>query len=115
MLPQSIKKNDEYKNIYKKGKKIVNKYFVFYYFKNNLDYDRIGFTVSKKVGKAVTRNKARRVLKEIFRLNFKETVKGYDFVIVARNIMKNAEYKKVDKEFINVYKKFRSNIKWKKY
>jgi len=111
MLPQSIKKNDEFKNSYNKGKKIVNKYFIFYYFKNNLEYDRIGFTVSKKVGKAVTRNRVRRKLKEIFRLNFKETVEGYDFVIVARNIMKKAEYIKVDKEFKKVYKKFRSNVK----
>jgi ribonuclease P protein component len=111
MLPQSITKNDEFKNVYKKGKKIVNKYFIFYYFKNNLRYDRIGFTVSKKVGKAVTRNKVRRVLKEILRLNLMKTKKGYDFVIVARNLLKDSEYKKVDNEFKNVYKKFRGNNK----
>lgn len=110
MLPQSIKKNDEFKNVYKKGRKIVNKYFIFYYFKNNLGYNRIGFTVSKKVGKAVVRNSVKRVLKEIFRLNFSETKKNYDFVIVARISLKNSEYKKVNYEFKNVYKKFRNNI-----
>jgi ribonuclease P protein component len=110
MLPQSIKKNDEFKNVYTRGKKIVNKFFIFYYFKNNLGYDRVGFTVSKKIGKAVTRNSVKRVLKEIFRLNFNETKKGYDIIIVARNLLKNSKYKKVDNEFKNVYKKFKSNV-----
>lgn len=115
MLPQSIKENNEFKNVYKKGKKIVNKYFVFYYFENGLGYDRVGFTVSNKIGKSTVRNRIRRRLKEVFRLKYEETNKGYDFIIVARNRMKTSEYRKVEREFNKVYKKIRRNIKWKNY
>ena len=115
MLPQSIRKNEDFKNVYYNGKKIVNKYFIFYYFKNNLGYDRIGFTVSTKIGKSTTRNQIKRRLREVFRLTYDKDLKSYDFVIVARNRMKNSEYNQVDKEFKKVFKKFRSQIKWKKY
>lgn len=111
MLPQSIRQNNDFKNVYYKGSKIVNRYFIFYYFKNNLGYDRIGFTVSTKLGKSTLRNRVRRRLREVFRLNYHEDLKGYDFVIVARSKMKNSEYKKVDREFKKVFKKFRSQIK----
>jgi len=111
MLPQSIQKNKEFKNIYYNGKKIVNKYFIFYYYKNNLGYDRIGFTVSTKIGKSTTRNQIKRRLREVFRLTYDKDLKGYDFIIVARSRMKNSAYHQVEKEFQKVYRKYRSQIK----
>lgn len=115
MLPQSIRKNEEFKNVYYNGKKIVNKYFVFYYFKNNLGYDRIGFTVGTKIGKSATRNHIKRRMREVFRLTYDQDFKGYDFIMVARNRMKDSEYHQVDKEFKKTFRKFRSQIKWKEY
>jgi ribonuclease P protein component len=111
MLPQSIRKNEDFKKVYYNGKKIVNKYFVFYYFKNNLEYDRIGFTVGTKIGKSATRNHIKRRMREVFRLTYDQDFKGYDFIMVARNRMKDSNYHQVDKAFKKTFRKFRSQIK----
>ncbi|MGM0379277.1 MAG: ribonuclease P protein component [Bacillota bacterium] len=110
MLPTSIKKNKEFKSVYSNGKKIVSKSFIFYYLKNNKKYDRIGFTVSKKVGNSVERNRIRRRLKAIFRQDYLETQKGYDLVIVARTKIKYINYKRLRNDFLKVNKKFRRRI-----
>ncbi len=84
-----IRKNAEYRNIYQNGKKIVDRYFVIYYKKNQLDKVRFGLSVSKKNGNAVIRNRLKRICREVFRLNKHKYPKGYDFVWVARRSMIN--------------------------
>ena len=106
MLPQSIKKNDEFKNVYKKGKKIVNKFFIFYYFKNNLGYDRIGFTVSKKVGNAVVRNKVKRRLKAFLRENTQLYPTNFKLVIIARSKSGNSEWQSIKEDLTRAFKIF---------
>lgn len=108
MLPQSISKNSDFKRLYNNGRKVVTKYIVFYYLKNDLKEDRIGLTVSKKVGKSVVRNRVKRLMKEAFRLNFSGTKAGYDFVLVARNRMKDAGFSQVDKIVNDFLKKIGS-------
>ncbi len=83
MKTVSIKENSDFKRAYYKGKSIVKKRLVLYYRKNNLNYSRLGITVSTKVGKAVLRNKIRRLIKENYRL-LSDITNGYDVVIVAR-------------------------------
>ncbi|WP_459129485.1 ribonuclease P protein component [Guggenheimella bovis] len=78
----SIKNNREFQRAYSKGRSFVTKSFVLYAVKNRQNQTKIGFTVSKKIGNAVTRNRARRRLKEAIReLPLPE---GYDLVLVAR-------------------------------
>jgi ribonuclease P protein component len=108
MLPQSINKNSDFKRLYNNGRKIVTQYIVFYYLKNDRTEDRIGLTVSKKVGKSVVRNRVKRLMKEAFRLNFSGTKEGYDFVLVARNRMKGASFTQVDKIMKSFLKKIGS-------
>ena len=60
-------------------------YFVVYALKNGDNENRLGISISKKVGKAVTRNRIRRLVKESCRLKAKRIAKGYDIVIVARH------------------------------
>lgn len=80
-----IKKNSEFLRIYKRGKFYVGKYLILYILKNNLGLNRIGITVSKKVGKSVHRNRIRRLVRENYRL-FEGFIKdGIDCVFVARS------------------------------
>lgn len=79
----TIKKNAEFQRVYETRKSAANKHMVVYARRNGLEYNRFGFSVSKKVGKAVVRNKIRRRLKEILRTSLMTFV-GFDVVVVIR-------------------------------
>jgi len=81
---KSIVLNRDFKRIYVRGKSLANKYCVVYMTRNRAGVSRLGITVSKKLGNAVKRNRARRLLRESFRLLENEIKDGYDIVIVAR-------------------------------
>lgn len=74
----------EFGTVYNKGKSVGDRYVVFFFRKNGLSYSRTGFLASKKVGNAVERNRARRLMKESFR-QMQGVPKGYDLVFIARN------------------------------
>jgi len=80
----SIKNDYEFKRIYKKGRSFVNASLVVYILKNNLPYNRVGITTSRKIGNAISRNRARRVIREAYRQIENELSLGYDFIFVAR-------------------------------
>ena len=84
MATFSLKDNREFQHVYKKGKSLANKYIVVFVLKNNRDFNRLGISASKKVGKAVVRNRQRRRLKEAFRLLEAGVCVGYDIVILPR-------------------------------
>ncbi len=84
MFYDSINKNREFARIYKKGTCIVHKDIVVYYKKTNYNKIRVGITASKKVGNAVQRNRARRIIR-VGSIKALENCSGsYDFVFVAR-------------------------------
>lgn len=60
--------------------------------KNDLDHNRIGISVSKKVGNSVVRHRVTRVIREIIRLQWEEIEQGYDIVIVARSSASDSDY-----------------------
>lgn len=76
-----------------------------YCIKNNQEFNRLGITVSKKVGKAVVRNRARRLLKESYRLLEDNVRPGFDIVIVARTRTAEASLEKVMAALIFCLKK----------
>ena len=90
----SLKENYEFTRAYKRGKCVVHWCLVVYIFKNKTKNNRVGITTSKKIGKAVTRNRARRVIRAAYRQNEELLKTGYDFVFVAR--AKTAEMKSDD-------------------
>ncbi|SHK00563.1 ribonuclease P protein component [Paramaledivibacter caminithermalis] len=102
-----IKKNEDFKRVYKRGKSIPDKYIVIYFLKRDNSVTRVGFTASKKVGKSVIRNRARRLMKESFRNNNDNIKNGYDIVFIARVSIKDASYKDVEKSIIRAMKKAR--------
>ncbi len=81
---ETFKLNKEFRRLYGRGKSLVFPSVVIYFTKNNLKKCRIGITVSKKIGSAVKRNRAKRVILAAFRKAFPLVSGGYDFVFVAR-------------------------------
>lgn len=79
-----IKSNKDFMRAYKKGKFTANKFISVYYFPNRSPYNRIGITTSKKVGNAVQRNRARRIIKAAYRNLENMFPIGFDIVFVAR-------------------------------
>ncbi len=103
-----IRKTKEFLNVYKRGKSVVTKNVVMYYKKNNINNNRLGISVSKKVGKAVVRNRAKRLIKEAFReQNIPVNSFGYDIVFVARVRMKFANMDIIRRDVSNLVKKLK--------
>ena len=96
----SIKLNSDFRRIYSRGKSAVSPCVVVYCRKNRLGTNRFGFTVSKKMGKAVVRNRVRRRLREIMRLNSDRLEQGYDLILVARTHAIEAEYRSLEADVL---------------
>lgn len=95
----TVKKNYEFRRIYRKGKSVVSPCMVLYCQKNRQGRTRLGVTVSTKLGKAVVRNRVRRRFREIWRLHLPETVKGWDIILVARGRAVDSSYQRLDKMY----------------
>lgn len=96
----TIKENYEFRRMYAKGKSGVSPWLVVYMRPNKLGHNRLGLTVSAKLGHAVVRNRIRRRLREIFRLNQPKLKQGYDVIIVARTRAVNAPYRDLERAFL---------------
>ena len=83
MTFEMIKKDKQFRYIYSRGKSFANKKLVVYYIKNSDEKLKIGISISKKVGKAVVRNRLRRLIKENIRLS-KNIKTGYSMIFLAR-------------------------------
>ena len=113
---ESIKKNQDFKIIYKKGKSYANKYLVMYVCKRSLAENelakhdkqsktsRIGISVSKKVGNSVVRHRITRLIKESYRLQEARFQCGLDIVIIARVGAKNKSYREIESALIHLGK-----------
>lgn len=104
MIFSSLKKNEDFRTIYNRGKSFANRQLVFYYMPNKLSENRIGFSISKKFGKAVYRNKARRRLKEILRASSCKK-QGYDMIFIVRPGAKEADYATLEKSVTHLFQK----------
>jgi len=80
----SLTRNREFQRVYKKGKSFVSPLLITYVLKNNKNQVRVGITTSKKTGKAVQRNRARRLIRESYRKLSENVQSGYDIVFVSR-------------------------------
>jgi ribonuclease P protein component len=103
--PDRLRKNYEFKYVYNNGKVYSNNLLVMYIVENKSNYNKVGFSVSKKVGNSVVRNKVKRRIKECFRLNSINIKKGYNIVFVSRVRAKDAVYKELEKAMISIFKK----------
>jgi ribonuclease P protein component len=100
----SLKLNHIFQRLYRSNGQ-ANGYFVFYARKNRLDTNRVGITVSKKLGKAHIRNRVRRRIREVYRLNEEKFQPGWDIVVVARSKSVDADFGKLSKAYLQLAEK----------
>jgi len=99
---KSLKLNHIFRRLYRKGSSAANKYLVIYCRQNGTGENRIGLTVSAKLGHAVVRNRLRRQLREIYRLHEGQFQPGWDLVVVARSRAVGAPYKKLEGAYLSL-------------
>lgn len=93
--------------VYSRGKSVANRQLVAYVLKNNVQGNRLGISVSKKVGNSVTRSRVTRLIKENYRLHEKELKSGYDIVIIARSAAADATYDTIGGALLHLLRKHR--------
>ncbi|MBO5197906.1 MAG: ribonuclease P protein component [Lachnospiraceae bacterium] len=103
-MSESLRKNYEFQNVYQKGKSYANKYLVMYVVRNMLDENRVGISVSKKVGNSVVRHRITRLVRESMRLNDCMFNSGLDIVIIARAGAKGRSYQEIDSAVLHLAK-----------
>lgn len=96
----SLNKNYEFRRLYAKGRSAVSPTLVVYVRRVKRPGNRVGFTVTGRIGKAVVRNRVRRRLREIYRLHEEELPQGLDMVVVARGRSVNARYQQLEQDFL---------------
>ena len=101
---ESLRKNQQFQFVYKNGKSYANKYMVMYVKKNGLGINRLGISVSKKVGNSVVRHRVKRLIKESYRLHENIFNSGLDIVIVGRKSAAAVGYEEVENALLHLGK-----------
>ena len=99
---ESLKKNMDFQNVYKNGKSYANKYLVMYVLKNDLNKNRIGISVSKKVGNSVIRHHITRLIRESYRLQEDMFNSSLDIVVIARGKAREVGYHEIESALIHL-------------
>ena len=106
IFTETLKKNHEFRRLYARGKSSVTPYLVVYAGKGRRQrFNRVGFTVSAKLGGAVTRNRIRRRLRELYRLHEAEFRPGAELVVVARSRAAEAQWRQLERAFLSACRK----------
>lgn len=100
----SLKKYEEFKYVYEHGNSFANKYLVMYVCENQSDMNRLGISVSKKVGNSVVRHHLARLIRESYRLNEAMLSSGLNIVVVARNSAAKISYHEINSAFLHLSK-----------
>ncbi len=101
-----IKKNYEFKKLFSNGKFFYGEYVHFYILKNNYNYNKLGIAISKKQGKAVSRNHIKRLIRENYKIFEDKIIGFYSFLIIVN---KNKKIK--DISFYNIKEDFEKSLK----
>ena len=101
----SLKNNYEFQRLYRKGASAVGGGMVVYCMRNRQGRTRLGLTASTKLGNAVRRNRARRRLREVYRLNLAALRPGYDVILVARSRTLTASWGELNETFLRLCRK----------
>ena len=101
---ESLKKNQDFQSVYRKGRSYANKLLVMYVLENNMERNRLGISVSKKVGNSVVRHHVTRLVRESYRLQENIFNSGLDIVVVARANAASASYAEIESALLHLGK-----------
>lgn len=101
---ESLKNNQQFQAVYKHKKSYANKYLVMYIKENGLGKNRLGISVSKKVGNSVVRHRVTRLIREAYRLHESVFNSGLDIVVVARPNAKDVDYFEIESAILHLAK-----------
>lgn len=101
---ESLKKNRDFQYVYKNGRSYANKYLVMYCMENNQNINRLGISVSKKVGNSVVRHHVTRLIRESYRLHENIFNSGLDIVVIARKSAAEVSYWEIESAMLHLGK-----------
>ncbi|MDD6436136.1 MAG: ribonuclease P protein component [Clostridiales bacterium] len=101
---ESLKKNEDFRNVYRNGVSRANRQLILYQIANGTERNRLGISVSKKVGNSVVRHRMARLIRESYRLNESDFSRGYDIVVVVRSSAVKLDYFGMEKSLIHLAK-----------
>ena len=99
---ESLKKNVDFNLVYQSGRSLANKYLVMYVRENGVNKNRLGISVSKKVGNSIVRHRLTRLVRESYRLQEDHFRCGLDIVVIARNSAKGKGYREIESALIHL-------------
>lgn len=109
LVMEKLRKNKEFNKVYNKGKKISGKYLLLFH--NNSKDKKFGVVASKKVGNAVSRSRAKRLMREVIRLNEDSFLKNKEYIMVAKSIFKDnidkIKYMDIEKDLFFILKRLK--------
>ena len=102
IFTEGLKKNSDFRNVYDKGRSKANRYLVVFLLENGTEKNRLGVSVSKKVGNSVYRHYFKRCVKESYRLHEKMFNSGLDIVVMARQGAKDLRYSDIESALMHL-------------
>jgi ribonuclease P protein component len=99
---ESLKSNRDFKKVYAQGKSCANRYLVMYVLENGTDKNRLGISVSKKVGNSVVRHRLTRLVRESYRLHEEMFKSGLDMVVVLRVSASKTKYSDIESALLHL-------------
>ena len=98
-----VRDNSRFQEIRRRGKAYSSRFVVLCVLENSLPYSRFGFSVSRRIGNAVLRNRVKRRMRESVRLRMDQIQPGWDCVVIARSPIRKANYGQIDDTFSRLF------------
>ena len=103
-VAEYIKQNADFQKVYKEGKSFANKYLVMYVLENRTGQNRLGISVSRKVGNSIVRHRITRLIRESYRLQEDIFNSGLDMVVIARRSAEGKTFQEIESALLHLGK-----------
>ena len=104
IFSEYLKKNKDFQIVYRNGRSCANRLLVMYVHPNGREKNRIGISVSKKVGNSVVRHRLTRLIRESYRISEEKFRCGFDIIIIARTSARGSDYRSIESALIHLGK-----------